>query len=57
MKLSEVITNLDNTIKGKEELLLKIDRGVMNSLVKINIDELKRIREDLLKVKKATNSS
>lgn len=57
MKLQEVITNLDNTISGKEELLSKIESGLLNQFIQINLSELRRIREDLLKVKKAQETS
>jgi hypothetical protein len=57
MKLQEVIDNLDNTISGKEELLSKIESGLINQFIQINLSELRRIREDLLKVKKAQETS
>lgn len=57
MKLTDVIDNLDNTIKGKEELLSRIGAGAMNQLIKINIEELKRIRADLLKVQSSQITS
>jgi hypothetical protein len=57
MQIQKVINNLDQTISGKEELLSKMEFGIVNQFIKINIDELKRIREDLQKVKLTQNSS
>lgn len=51
MKLQEVIDNLTNTIADKEELVSKFESGIMKQFIQINVDELKRIKEDLEKVK------
>lgn len=56
MNLQTVIDNLDRTIEGKEDLHRVMSSGIpvevmLAKWVQINIDELKRIREDLLKVK------
>jgi len=56
MTLQNVIDNLNNTILGKQELLdilmnhAKTESSALEVL-KINIGELRCIREDLLKVK------
>jgi hypothetical protein len=56
MTLKNVIDNLNTTISGKQELLdilmnnAKTESSAIEFL-KINIGELRRIREDLLKVK------
>jgi len=56
MTLQNVIDNLNNTISGKQELLdilmnnAKTESSAIEVL-KINIGELRCIREDLLKVK------
>ena len=56
MTLQNVIDNLNNTISGKQELLdilmnnAKTESSALEVL-KINIGELRCIREDLLKVK------
>ena len=56
MTLQNVIDNLNNTISGKQELLdilmnhAKTESSAIEVL-KINIRELRCIREDLLKVK------
>jgi|LakMenEpi03Aug12_release.lakeMendotaPanAssembly.Ray.scaffolds.fasta_scaffold1512623_2 hypothetical protein len=56
MTLKNVIDNLNNTISGKQELLdilmnnAKTESSAIEVL-KINIGELRCIREDLLKVK------
>lgn len=55
MTINEIIKNLDRTIVGKEGMLKGIDRNnvygaVGASYLEINIDELKRIRADLLEV-------
>lgn len=62
MDLSTVITNLKNTIAGKEDLLAvftkpenydwlpqpdKTARDAVNAFLKVNIDELKRILQDV----------
>ena len=57
MKLQEVIDGLDRTITGKEELLSIISNDTIRQFIQINVDELKRILEDLQKVKKSQNSS
>jgi len=56
MTLQNVIDNLNNTILGKQELLdILINHAKTESsaieVLKINIGELRCIREDLLKVK------
>jgi len=58
MKLETVITNLNNTISGKQELLDVLTNHPNNEVglviiqvLNTNIGELRRIREDLLKVK------
>ena len=56
MTLQNVIDNLNNTISGKQELLdILMNNAKTESsalvVLKINIGELRRIREDLLKVK------
>jgi hypothetical protein len=48
--INRVIKNLDNTISGKEKLLAAVDAGIMNQFIKINLDELRRIRQDLMKI-------
>jgi len=56
MTLQNVIDNLNNTISGKQELLdilmnhAKTESSAIEVL-KMNIGELRCIREDLLKVK------
>jgi len=56
MTLQNVIDNLNNTISGKQELLdilmnhAKTESSALEVL-KMNIGELRCIREDLLKVK------
>lgn len=57
MKLQEVIDGLNRTIAGKEELLSVISNDTIRQFIQINVDELKRILEDLQKVKKSQNSS
>jgi hypothetical protein len=55
MKLQEVIDNLNRTIEGKERLLARVSEGefgiVVGHYVEVNLNELRRIRDDLLKVK------
>lgn len=55
MKLQEVIDRLNNTIEGKVELKEYLERAfngrVYARMVEINIDELKKIRDDLLSIK------
>lgn len=57
MKLETVITNLNNTISGKQEMLDILISHPSNEyglaiieVLKINIGELRCIREDLLRV-------
>ena len=52
MKLQEVIDNLNRTIDGKMTLRDALERHGPSfaRMVEVNIDELKRIRDDLLKV-------
>jgi hypothetical protein len=62
MTLQNVIDNLNNTILGKQELLdilmnnAKTESSALEVL-KINIGELRCIREDLLKVKISQQTS
>lgn len=62
MTLQNVIDNLNNTILGKQELLdilmnhAKTESSAIEVL-KINIGELRCIREDLLKVKISEQTS
>jgi hypothetical protein len=56
MTLQNVIDNLNTTISGKQELLDILMNHVNTEssaveVLKMNIGELRRIREDLLKVK------
>jgi len=58
MTLETVITNLNNTISSKQELLDVLTNHpdsevglVIIQVLNTNIGELRRIREDLLKVK------
>jgi hypothetical protein len=57
MDLNTVIENLDRTITGKEVLKeyyavsKHVEHKTVVYLIEINIDELKRIREDLIQVK------
>lgn len=57
MTIHDVITNLDNTIAGKKELLAAMNKEAstwnlgMGSIVHMNIAELERIRADLIKVR------
>jgi hypothetical protein len=58
MTLETIITNLNNTISGKQELLDILTNhpnnasgSVITEVLRINIGELRCIREDLLKVK------
>lgn len=54
MNIQTVIDNLDRTIEGKKNLLGRLDHPVPPALVElvwINIDELNRIREDLITVR------
>ena len=62
MTLKNVIDNLNTTISGKQELLdilmnnAKTESSALEVL-KINIGELRCIREDLLKVKISEQTS
>ena len=51
--LQTVIDNLDRTIAGKMTLKDALERHgpIFARLLEVNVDELKRIREDLLKVR------
>jgi len=55
MTLQEVIDNLTRTIEGKITLRDALVTGNANEnvikFVQINIDELERIKQDLLKIK------
>ena len=55
MNIQTVIDNLDRTIAGKIELRNQLRFGTclpsLADLVQINIDELNRIREDLITVR------
>lgn len=61
MTLETVINNLNNTISGKQELLDILTNHSNNEAIKqvlhINIGELRRIREDLLRVQISQKSS
>lgn len=64
MKLETVITNLNNTISGKQELLDVLTNHpnkqaslIATEVLKMNIAELRRIREDILKVKIAQETA
>lgn len=61
MTLETVITNLNNTISGKQELLDILTNHSNNEAIiqvlNINIGELRRIREDLLRVQICQKSS
>ena len=63
MNLQTVITNLRNTIAGKEKFLEEVKQAMLNTqgtshhvaattarFLEINIDELKRILDDLVEV-------
>ena len=57
MNLQTVIDNLDRTIRGKEVLRDEFARGTFPSFaafVQSNIDELKKIRADLVLVRDNT---
>lgn len=52
MNISTIIRNMDNTIEGKEILREKLVKGneqecLIAEFLRINLDELKSIREDL----------
>ena len=64
MKLETVITNLNNTISSKQELLDVLTNHpnsevglVIIQVLNTNIGELRRIREDLLRVQICQKSS
>ena len=61
MTLETVITNLNNTISGKQELLDVLTSYSNNEAIihvlHTNIGELRRIREDLLRVQICKKSS
>jgi hypothetical protein len=62
MTLKNVIDNLNNTISGKQELLDVLMNHVNTEssaveVLKMNIGELRCIREDLLKVKISEQTS
>ena len=64
MTLETVITNLNNTISGKQELLDILTNHpnsevglVIIQVLNTNIGELRRIREDILKVQTCQKSS
>jgi hypothetical protein len=64
MTLETVITNLNNTISGKQELLDILTNHSNNEVglviiqvLNTNIGELRRIREDLLRVQICQKSS
>jgi len=57
MILKTVIENLNNTIIGKEELLSKLEEGLIKQFISINIEELKKIQIDLKKVQETRNGS
>ena len=56
MTIQTVIDNLDRTIKGKTKLRGILDRGdgtqsAEAEFLRVNIEELGRIRDDLIKVR------
>ncbi len=51
MTIQDVITNLDNTIAGKEAYSNTFYDEFVPAVLRLNIDELKRIRDDLIKVR------
>lgn len=64
MTLKNIIDNLNNTISGKQELLDVLTNhpnnasgSVITEVLRINIGELRCIREDLLKVKISEQTS
>jgi hypothetical protein len=50
MLITELITNLENTIKGKQEYLNLVQNPFMQQVVQMNIDELNTILNDAHKV-------
>lgn len=59
MAIQDVIDNLDNTIAGKYELLRTFveAKNPLTEVLKINIDELNSVREDLIEVRDANPRS
>lgn len=61
MTLETVINNLNNTISGKQELLdILTNHSNNEAIIQVlhtNIGELRRIREDLLRVQICQKSS
>lgn len=61
MTLETVINNLNNTISGKQELLdILTNHSNNEAIIQVlhtNIGELRRIREDLLRVQISQKSS
>jgi hypothetical protein len=57
MTLDELIGRLDNTIKGKEQLLSEMlyygntVGQVTAKFIQLNLDELRKIRDDVIAVK------
>jgi hypothetical protein len=62
MMLQDVIDNLNNIMSGKQEFLdilmnhVNIESSVVEVL-KMNIGELRRIREDLIEVQKSQQTA
>jgi hypothetical protein len=54
--VDDVIANLDNTIRGKLALRERLD-PMMAQIIDINVDELKRIKADLEKVKQSARKA
>ena len=50
MLITELIANLENTIKGKQEYLNLVQNPFMQQVVQMNIDELNTILNDAHKV-------
>lgn len=58
MTIDKVIENLNNTIEGKEilkQVFVDAGKEAFAKLVQINIDELSRIRDDLVVVRNLAN--
>lgn len=53
MNLQTVIDNLDQTIAGKKKLLdsTEVANTYLREIRRINTEELRRIRDDLIKVR------
>ncbi len=51
MTIQDVITNLDNTIAGKEAYMNTFYDDFVPAVLSMNITELKKIRTDLIKVR------